>query len=185
MTWITRLECLLIGGLAVTGCLVVQRTPPLRVDLQQAATDLNLRLELTAVRGVSVWGEIIVADGIDAEGLGDTSRVVAFLVRTESAREDVDFWRQVVARVVPSGTAIRVIGYCDSDACVADLRQSQPLQDVPVIAYGEAVASQVVFNADRKNNYVVIGDDPGRAGERAAWRGPQVSPLTVAEDLKK
>ena len=157
-----------MGGWFSSGCCLRER------PLERSAIDLNQRLRLLDGRGVGVQG-----DHIDLGPHAKGEKLVAFLLRQETLLEDLKFWREVGRRLAPF-SRVRLLAYCDGTACARTVTAHLVDGDFRVIAYGEVVGSQAVFNADLQGRFVIAREPAG-----VPWREPGIRPADVAEGLRR
>jgi hypothetical protein len=167
------IEIVLIAILGVHGWLLLDGMPPSRETVERSAAEANQRLRLLDGRGVGVQG-----DHIDLGPHSEDDRVVAFILRHGTLLEDLNFWREV-SELLSSSSGARLLAYCDGAACVQSVTAHLRNGDFPVLAYGETVASQAVFNADLQGNFVIAREPNG-----VPWRRSGIEPMDVAEGLR-
>jgi hypothetical protein len=172
------IEGVLIAVLAGYGGLLVTQVGAARLDAVRSTADANQRLLFADATGIDVLGERIHP----ARSPGRRG-VVAFVLRSRSLGADLAFWREVadLASNVSSETRLEFVGYCDGAACADALKNRQHLGRLTVIAYGEAIDSQAVLNADEQGDFVVKDrDQPPR---RVWWRDRGLRAADIARDL--
>jgi hypothetical protein len=167
------IESVLIAILGIHGWFLLDKMPPTREAVERSATEANQRLRLLDGRGIGVQG-----DPIDLGPHLEGQRVVAFLLRHGTLSEDLNFWREV-GRLLPPSSRVRLLAYCDGAACVQSVTAQIKEGDFPILAYGETVAAQAVFNADLQGNFVIAREPGG-----TSWRHSGIQPVDIAKGLR-
>jgi hypothetical protein len=134
-----------------------------------------------------VNGNIVIRSlsGIDASGgmvnkviPPGTKRLVVFGLRGRTLERDVHFWGSA-ASLLLKDSRVRLVAFCDSSACAQAVRRSYQSLSFPVIAYGEANASQAVLSADEQGNLILLSGALQTIG-KVRWRGDDVTPAGVS-----
>jgi hypothetical protein len=165
------IETILVGALAIYGVRLAKeiRTLRLQPDRQQFLATANERLALHSVTGIDTSGQLV--NKIIVPG---TKRFMVFGLRNSNLAEDLSFWSNAAALVHKDG-GISFVGFCDSKACVEAVRSNYQSLRFPVIAYGEAVSSQALLNADAEGNFILL-DGGLRTISTMQWRQPGLTP---------
>jgi len=169
---IILIESVLIGVFAVHAWSLLGKTPLSMKGRARLLSETNLALKFTGGKGLGIHGE-----RIDVSVGPAPKRVAAFLLRSTSLHDDVGFWMEV-AKLLPARSIVRLVAYCDGDACVQALRKSPETSTFPIIAYGEVVDSEAVLNADLQGAFVA-SDHAGSI----SWRTRGQTPETIVREL--
>lgn len=146
-------------------------------DHVRVVAEANTRLMFRHGIGVDVHGE-----QMDPRRIAGTRRTLAFLLRDASLSADAEYWRQV-ADLLPKTAGIRLVGYCDGSACADRMRSAALLPGVPVVAFGEAIDTQAVLNADLTGNALLKGN---LARSRSIpWRDQGTTPAQVVGSISQ
>jgi len=124
-------------------------------------------------------GVSVVGTAIHAPALSRGTDMV-FVLRHKSLQNDLSFWQQVKA-AMGAEKLVGLVGYCDSQLCVEDVRTMAP-PPFPVLAYGEAASIQAVMDADVHGLALVIKGAVGRSVSRIHWRKPGTTPQAVVQE---
>lgn len=169
------IEILLIGVLGIYGWLLADRVVAVRADPVQMAADANSRLPFTDGIGIDSLGQ-----RIDPARFSGINRVVVFLLRSGSLDLDLKFWNSV-GSLLPNGSGVELIGYCDGNACIEALEKNPLSMEFPVITYGEALDSQALLNADLEGNFLLA--EKGKYARTIGWRGSGRTADDVARSI--
>jgi hypothetical protein len=133
----------------------------------------NQRLRFTRGIGVTIDNRLV-----DLTVASQKKRTVAFVLRNRSLAEDLAFWRDMaeLLRPVPS---LRLVGYCDSAACVSSARAVVDGGRLDILAYGEVVDTQAVLNADAHGDFIV-GSAATSEVTMINWRYPMRQARDIA-----
>lgn len=167
------IEIVLIGMLGLYAWLLLGRMQEFRFDPRQEAIEASGQLLFTNATGIDIGG-----NRVDPAQIPNTNRCMAFLLRNTSLRADLNFWDNV-ASLLPKGSGVRLIGYCDGSACVEGVKNDLRLADFPVIAYGDVVDSQALLNADAAGNFLLT--DIHHQPRSIEWRG--LGPASVVRSV--
>jgi len=139
------------------------------------AQALNQRLVFQSALGIDVFGKLVYPLPPP-----EVDRTIVFLLRGKSIVSDLQFWHQVEG-IVPTSSHIRLIGYCDSDDCINDIKAHREAFNFPVIAYGELVASQALINADEDGSSVLLREQ-WLIPHFLKWRTTDRRPLDIVRE---
>jgi hypothetical protein len=106
-----------------------------------------------------------------------TKRFVVFSLRGTTLEHDLNFWGGL-ATLLQKESGIRLVGFCDTSACVEGVGHLSQSLRFPVIAYGDAGASQAVLNADAQGDLILLSGALETIS-KVRWRGEDVTPASV------
>ncbi|MDR3578190.1 MAG: hypothetical protein P4L50_30375 [Anaerolineaceae bacterium] len=181
-TWETIVELILIAVLGVYGAQLAIRLngEPWR-SLTMAAKDTTRSssgLIFQSEEGIDVFGSRIHHAPPPA-----VTGTVAFVLRGDSIRADLKFWRKVKA-LLPNNGRIRLVGYCDGMVCRDTVKKAVGGRDFPVIAYGEIASSEALIDADAQGNCILLHEE-WPLPKSLTWRATGVTPEKVAQEVQQ
>jgi hypothetical protein len=135
----------------------------------------NQRLVPISTKGIDVHGRLVTDLPTGAK------RIVLVGIRNSSLQDDLRFWRTVLT--LPNGLFdVHVFAYCDGAACSDAAARVTQNPGMTIMAFGETVTVQSVFNADG-TGALFLEDGKMRPLRRVDWRGPGRTPETVVTEL--
>ncbi len=147
--------------------------------LKAGKTTNNRSLVYVKPTGIDISGRHFFPATSSAD---DSAWYVAFLLRTNSLAQDLDFWNRV-ARQLQNHKQIHLVGYCDDERCADRVRQMQTPM-FPVISHSDPIDIQAVLNADAEGK-AIRKRPPPIALSNIAWRGLNDTAEHTAQDLIK
>ncbi len=177
--FVVSVEVVLIGLLSVYGWLLIDGLPPSRVTREQILIETNKRLRFADASGIDVWGERV--NPLQVRG---TNGIIAFLLRNASLGRDLRFWQEV-SGLIPKGSGICLVGYCDGSACAEAMRNNPLSGEFPIIEYGEIIDSQALINADMEGAFIMVVKDKNVPSETRVirWRDLGQTPASLVRSI--
>ena len=182
MRSVVHLDIILTAAttLSLTGIGFHLRT--LRHSLQSESarrlSDVSTSQYLQAEAGVDIYGHVITALPATIEDRG-----LIFLIRGASLKADTDFWRSA-AKIAAQFPNLRLVGYCDGQECAERLRSEKQTLPFPVIAFGELLGTQALFEADGDGE-AVVHSERWFVPKNVEWRSTASTPGSVIDGATK
>jgi hypothetical protein len=138
----------------------------------------NGNIVIRSVSGIDASGEMV--NKVIPPG---TKRLVVFRLRQRTLEQDLHFWSSA-ASLLSKESGVRLVAFCDTSACAQAVRQFYQSLSFPVIAYGEANASQAVLSADEHGNLILLNGALQTVG-MVRWRGEDVTPADTTRRVMR
>jgi hypothetical protein len=146
-----------------------------RSGMARSSSDPSATLGFRVEGGVAVNGDLVFH--VPPPRIKTT---VVFMLRGASLRADVAFWRGVRSRL-SNDAGVRLVGYCDGDACANLVRGAAQSTGFPVIAFGEIVNSESLINADTQGKCILLREE-WREPKHVVWRAAGNTPQSVVTE---
>src|ERR1022692_2004117 len=167
------IEAALVAVLAVYGVHFATEARTLNSEADELRGILaNGSTQIRSIMGIDVSGQMV--NKIIPPG---TKRFVVFSLRGTTLEQDLNFWGGLAA-LLPKESGIRFVGFCDTTACAQRVGHLYESLSFPVIAYGDAGASQAVLNADAQGDLILLSGALETIS-KVRWRGEDVTPASV------
>ena len=141
-------------------------------------SDASAPQYLQAEAGVDIYGNVITMLPATIEDRG-----LVFLIRGTSLKADLDFWRSA-AKVAETSPTLRLVGYCDGQECAERLANDKQTLPFPVIASGELLGTQALFEAD-SDGKAVVHSERWFMPKSVEWRSKASTPRSVIDGATK
>ena len=128
--------------------------------------------------GVDVWGNQVHPLPYPME-----PKTLVFMFRGSTLARDVEFWRNV-DQLLPKGSGIRLVAYCDGRECTEAVRKSVKPPGFPVVAYGELTSSEAIVDADVAGNALLRSEEVIQA-KSISWRTAGITPGNIVKEASQ